>query len=237
MPVAPKAILYARFSPRPNAAECDSCQKQLADLREFCARMGWQIAGEFSDEDESGEDRERKGLAAALAACRRGFVLLVTNWDRLARDTLFNLFVFEDLKKRGCTLYSATQGPFGTDDPTVELLSTIFAAFAKFQRVQAAQRTRRRMRQHMAAGRNMSGEPPYGWEIDPDSVTVSNKGKPKRNFRPCAAEQAVVTRILEMHRAGESARAIARRLNEERIPCRRSQWAHKRVLAILKRAT
>lgn len=135
MPVRIKAILYARFSPRPNAAECDSCVKQLADLREFCTRMGWHVAGEFSDEDESGEDRERKGLASALAACKRGYVLLVTNWDRLARDTFFNLLVHEDLKKRGCALHSASQGPFSTDDPTVELLSTIFAAFAKYQRV------------------------------------------------------------------------------------------------------
>jgi len=51
-----KAILYARFSPRPHAEDCDSCERQIADLRAWCKAHNHEIVGEFQDRALSGGD-------------------------------------------------------------------------------------------------------------------------------------------------------------------------------------
>jgi hypothetical protein len=40
-----RAILYARFSPRPGANECESCDAQLELGRKYCWKKGWTVVG------------------------------------------------------------------------------------------------------------------------------------------------------------------------------------------------
>src|SRR3990170_3712474 len=91
-----KIILYARFSPRPNAAECDSADNQIADLLADAAKRGETVdpADIYKDEDwASGDDWNRPGLWAAVRAVTPGAELRVRNFDRLARDVSIMAFV------------------------------------------------------------------------------------------------------------------------------------------------
>src|SRR6478609_6398553 len=100
-----KAILYARFSPRPSAKECESCERQFEDMEAFCAKHGWEIVDRFHDKAVSGADQyevtahrkdgqaeltvafeEREGLGEAFDALKSGYILLVRAQDRLSRD-------------------------------------------------------------------------------------------------------------------------------------------------------
>src|SRR5437870_11135092 len=76
--VAP-AVVYGRFSPRPNAEECDSVEKQLQRCRAYCTSHDYEIVGEFKDEDLSGGRADnRPGLQEAIdRACRQRAVLVV----------------------------------------------------------------------------------------------------------------------------------------------------------------
>ena len=92
-----QAIIYTRFSPRPNAAECDSCEKQMERCGQFCNNRELGSDGEgihvFSDEAVSGGELNRPGLQAAIEALEPGMVRVVDSSDRLARDMLGNLTI------------------------------------------------------------------------------------------------------------------------------------------------
>ena len=52
-----KAICYSRFSPRPNADDCESIEVQLDRCRAYCKAHTYEIAGEFADRFPVAPDR------------------------------------------------------------------------------------------------------------------------------------------------------------------------------------
>ena len=44
-----KVVSYARFSPRPNSADCDSVERQHYDIAEWAKAHNHEIMGTFSD--------------------------------------------------------------------------------------------------------------------------------------------------------------------------------------------
>ncbi|KKL81059.1 hypothetical protein LCGC14_1998600, partial [marine sediment metagenome] len=88
-----QAVIYSRFSPRPNAKGCDSCEKQeercfiLLDRKEYACHK------RLRDEAVSGGILNRPGLLAALRLLKPGWILVVDSSDRLARNMLVNLTI------------------------------------------------------------------------------------------------------------------------------------------------
>lgn len=234
-PTIKYAVLYARFSPRPHSEDCDSVEKQLADLRKWCAANGYTVAGEFSDEAFSGADHERPGVWDAIAALKRGYTLVVRHMDRLARDTLLALTLEREIAKAGARLVGLeTGGEHQGDEMTAEFLRTIFHAFATYQRKLGNAKTKARMQKHQAGGRVMSDKLPYGYEIDPASPPHPESGRPTGMIEN-VAEQAAIARIRQLRLEGRKLRAIARQLDREGYPSRNGQWQHVTVRRILDR--
>ena len=84
------AMISTRFSPRPDAAGCDSCDKQEERCRASCASRGYyKVRTVHPDDEVSGGVLDRPGLAAALRdladAGQEGedAVLVVDTVDRL----------------------------------------------------------------------------------------------------------------------------------------------------------
>jgi len=222
-----KVILYARFSPRPNADECDSVEKQIADMREYCQRNKHEIVAEFFDKALSGADDDRPGLADAFSNLRRGYALVVRSLDRLARDNLMSEVYRREIARRGAFLL--TLDGIGVADETAEqaFMRMIFQAQAEYQRRKIRETTSARMRQHQANGRRMSARTPYGVVADP--------ARPGMMIED-AEEQANIARILELRRQGLGYREISRKLNEQGITCRGGRWNHVTVMRIIARA-
>lgn len=219
-----KVILYARFSPRPDAAECESCDRQLADLREHAARQGWEVVGEYRDDALSGADEDRPGLEAAIGAMKRGWYLAVRSMDRLARGNALTEAILGQVTARGGAVATIDGVCTATETPQQEFWRVLQQAMAQYQRRLIREATSRRMRQHQAAGRIMSHVAPYGCRVVDGRLV------------PDEAEQAVIRQIMELAGDGMGCRQIADRLNAEGTPCRRNGWHHTTVQRVLRRA-
>lgn len=223
------AILYARFSPRPKAAECESCESQLVDLRAYCKRNGWEVAGEYSDKALSGGNdwEDRPGMFDAATACKRGMLFVVRNFHRLFRDTEKALVFKSMIERKGCRIYSATEESACDNSPIGNLVATIFLAIAEYDRAITRARTRAKMREHQANGRAMSKQAPYGMMADPAAPGrwVANP-----------IETTAIETIRVLWSKGQTLRGIARTLTERKLGMRGGRpWNHVQVGRILRR--
>ncbi len=223
-----KVIIYARFSPRPDAAVSESNAAQFDLCRAYAMRMGWTVAGEHQDAAFSGDDEDRPGLWAALDALPRKAVLLVYKLDRLARSVYLSHLIEEELKKKGCRVVSVVGEGTGSNSPEDELIRRILQALAEYQKKAQAARTRAAMLRHQASGRRMSAQTPLGWKPDP--------ADPARMIVD-SAESKTLELVKKLNADGLGLRGIARKLNVLGLACRGRAWHHQAVKRILARAT
>lgn len=111
-----RAVLYARVSTEEQAEEGHSIDAQLRVLREFCARKGWQVVGEYVDAGYSGRTLKRPKMQALLrdANARAFDVIVVHKIDRFSRSLKDTINTLTELKSAGIGFASATQ----SIDPT-----------------------------------------------------------------------------------------------------------------------
>jgi DNA invertase Pin-like site-specific DNA recombinase len=82
----------------------------------------------------SGAVTDRKALTKAIAALQTGDVLLVTRLDRLARSTRDLLNILDQISKAGAKFKSLADAWADTTTPHGELMITILAGLATFER-------------------------------------------------------------------------------------------------------
>ncbi|WP_338422134.1 recombinase family protein [Novosphingobium decolorationis] len=105
----PKTVLYARYST--GLQNPRSTDDQLQDLRNRCAREGWEVIGEFKDEAISGaagiKADVRPGFAAMLEVVEAGQAdqILTEATDRLARHQRDALEIFERVTFAGARIF------------------------------------------------------------------------------------------------------------------------------------
>jgi DNA invertase Pin-like site-specific DNA recombinase len=224
------AVIYARFSPRPNAEECESVEKQVERCRAYCAGNGYDVIAEFHDKDLSGGRMDnRPGLQKAIStACRHKAILCVHSLSRLARCTRDAIDLAERLSAAGADL-AVIQENVNTRSPMGRFIFTLFSALAQLEREQIGERTSTAMLRHQANGRRMThvDRCPFGKQPDP-----ANPAK----LIDYPAEQVAVAAILAARADGKGLKAIARLLEARRMPCRGERWHHTTVRAILRRA-
>jgi DNA invertase Pin-like site-specific DNA recombinase len=113
---------YARVS-----TDGQSLEAQQASLK--AAR-----AERIFSEKISGSITDRKALAKAISALGPGDVLLVTRLDRLARSTRDLLNVLDSVSRAGAKFRSLADTWADTTTPHGELMITILAGLATFER-------------------------------------------------------------------------------------------------------
>lgn len=258
-----QCVLLARFSPRRDAQDCPSCERQLEDLREWAQRMGRKVRSEFSDPDTSGRDwfrirfkrgtcqrgqreikalrvttdiEERDGLVAALEALQPGDYLVVRDVDRLSREPELASVYLKIIESKGAQLATLGGGD-PSDSPEAQFQRDILFAVARYQRRVAADRTSRRMRQHQKNGRKTGRFCPIGYRVGPEEVETLPSGKVVRHtsLLPDTDEQAICARMLEMHSEGLTPSQIATRLTKEGVKCRGRRVWKESVAALLER--
>jgi DNA invertase Pin-like site-specific DNA recombinase len=175
-----RAALYVRVSTHDQQPEM-----QLAELHAYCARRGWDIAGEFLDIGISGAKEKRPRLDAMLALCRKRHVdaVVVYRYDRFARSLRQLVNALGEFDALGIQFVSLHEG-VDTSTPNGRLVFGIFASIAEFER----ELIRERVRSGMAAAR----------------ARGARIGRPRK---PVDAE-----RVAELRAHGASWRAVAREL-------------------------
>ena len=147
------AAIYARVSTN-NGHQ--NPEMQLRELREFCQRRGWEIAGEYTDNGVSGAREHRPQLDRLLADCRKRLVdaVVVYRYDRFARSLRQLVNALEEFRALGIGFVSLHEG-VDTGTPNGRLVFGIFASIAEFERELIRDRVRSGLALAKSRGRRL----------------------------------------------------------------------------------
>ena len=150
------AALYARVST--NNGQDPTMQTR--ELREYCERRGWIIAGEYVDIGISGTKETRPGLDRLMADAhkRRFDIVVVWKFDRFARSVSHLLRALENFQALGLHFVSLSES-VDTSTPAGKMVFTVLGAVAELERSLIAERVRAGMRNARAKGKKI-GRPP-----------------------------------------------------------------------------
>ena len=154
---------------------------QLRELRDYCQRRGWEVAGEYVDAGGTGSKEQRPELDRLLTECceRRVDAVVVYRYARFARSLRQLVNALEEFRALGIAFVSLHEG-VDTSTPNGRLVFGIFASIAEFER----ELTRDRVRSGLAAACVATAVSPLGcakiWGIDDglpyDDASVANDG-------------------------------------------------------------
>jgi DNA invertase Pin-like site-specific DNA recombinase len=148
-----RVAIYARVSTTGNG---QSPEMQLRELREYCDRRGWPIAGEYVDSGFSGAKDSRPELNKLMADAhqRRFDVVCVWKFDRFARSVSHLLRALETFKALGIEFISFSE-QMDTSTPTGRMIFTVLGAVAELERSLIAERVRAGLRNARAKGKRL----------------------------------------------------------------------------------
>ena len=221
-----QAIIYTRFSPRPNARECDSCEKQEERCRAYCEQKGYKVQAVFPDRNESGGILLRPRLMQAVEYLTPNKILVVDSSDRLARDMLVSLTIRHQVEQVGATIEFADGSPPDTT-PEGKLFQNILAAFAAYERDRIRLRTKNGLQRKRENGERTTGKIPIGWKKDPKD--------PKRLVVCEQERRAIKLACCIKAKLGGPSEEIANELTYVLGPCRGNSWSARTVRKLVKR--
>ena len=195
------AVIYARYSSSGQREE--SIEGQIRECREFAGRNGLTVVGEYVDKALTGRTDKRPDFQRMLRDSERGIFKAVICWkmDRFARNRYDSAMYKYKLKKNGVRIFYAKESI--PDGPEGIILESVMEGYAEYYSENLSQNIRRgyydSAMELKTLGRKVLGlrkGPDGRFEIDP-------------------ATAPVVRRIFEEYAAGEKAKDIINRLNEE----------------------
>jgi len=145
-----KIAIYARVS-----TDKQDTENQLAQLREFATKQGWQITREYTDY-ESGSKSDRIEFRQMFEDASRRKFDLVLFWalDRLSREgVLETLQHLNRLTSYGVGFRSYTEQFFDSCGVFKDAIIAIMATLAKQERVKRSERTKAGLARVKAAGK------------------------------------------------------------------------------------
>jgi len=160
------AAIYARVSTHNGQKP----EMQLRELREYCNRREWKVAGEFVDTGISGTKEHRPALDRLLAECRKRQVdaVVVYRYDRFARSLRQLVNALEEFRALGIDFVSLHEG-VDTSTPNGRLVFGIFASIAEFERELIRDRVRSGLALAKARGKQL-GRP----RVDVDRARIAS---------------------------------------------------------------
>jgi DNA invertase Pin-like site-specific DNA recombinase len=129
---------------------------QTRELKEYCERRGWDVAGEYVDIGISGTKEKRLELDRLIAdAHRRRFdAVVVWKFDRFARSVSHLLRALETFKALGIEFVSLSE-QVDTSTPTGKMVFTVLGAVAELERSLIVERVRAGLRNARAKGKKL----------------------------------------------------------------------------------
>jgi DNA invertase Pin-like site-specific DNA recombinase len=158
-----RVAIYARVSTDDRGQDPEN---QLRQLRDWCARSGHEIAGEYIDHVSGSKGAaQRKELARLLdGAHKREFdMVLVWALDRLSREGMAAVVGYlQRLAAAGVTFHSYSEPALSTDNEMVrDIVLAVMASLAKVERQKISERTKAGLARVKAQGTKL-GRPAIG---------------------------------------------------------------------------
>ena len=192
-----RTALYARIS---TANSGQSPEMQLRELREYCDRRGWTIAGEYVDAGISGAKDRRPELDRLMtdAYKRRFNVVAVWKFDRFGRSVSHLLRALDTFRVLGIEFVSLSES-LDTATPAGRMVLTVLGEVAELERSLIAERVRAGLRNARAMGKRL-GRP----RVVVDAATIGRLRSQGRTVREIASELGILaalsTKPLRMQR-------------------------------------
>jgi len=203
-----QVAIYARYST--DMQRDASIEDQIRICEERATKEGWQVHNRYTDHGQSGATLLRPGVQMLLSDALDGkfSVIIAEALDRLSRDQADIAGIYKRLTFAGVKILTLTEGE--VNDLHIGLKGTMNALFLK----DLADKTRRGLRGRVEAGKSGGGNA-YGYDVVRKFTEAGEAIRGDRTINEAAA--AIVNRIFEEYANGESPRAIAKRLNAEKI--------------------
>jgi DNA invertase Pin-like site-specific DNA recombinase len=164
-----KVALYARVSTKDKGQDPEM---QLTELREFAAKRGWQVAGEFVDVGVSGSKDSRPQLDAMmrLAKTRKVDVIAVWKLDRFGRSLRHLVDALAELNAVGCA-FVALRDNLDLSTPAGKLMFHVIGAMAEFERELIRERVKAGLAHARSKGQKL-GRPRVRRDRDRDAKVI-----------------------------------------------------------------
>lgn len=148
-----RVALYARVSTSNHGQDIEM---QTRELREYCERRGFQIAGEYTDVGVSGSKDSRPELNRLMADAkqRRFDAVCVWKLDRFGRSLRHLVNALADLEALGVSFVSLKDN-VDLSTPSGRLMFQIIGAMAEFERALIQERVRAGLRNAKAKGKRL----------------------------------------------------------------------------------
>src|SRR6202521_5123123 len=148
-----KAAIYARVSTTNHGQDISM---QTRELREYCERRGFEIAGEYTDVGISGSKDSRPALNRLMADAkqRRFDAVCVWKLDRFGRSLRHLVNALADLESLGVSFVSLKDN-LDLSTPSGRLMFQIIGAMAEFERSLIQERVRAGLRNAILKGKTL----------------------------------------------------------------------------------
>jgi len=224
---AQRAWGYARVSTDQQADSGLSLDEQRLKIESRCRENQWDLRHTFIDAGVSGSTPlgKRAEGAKLLALLQPGDVVVAARMDRCFRSALDALQTIQSFKRRRISLWLLDLGDVSGNGVS-ELIVTVLAAVAQFERTLIAERIRDAKRNLRRAGKHQGGSRPFGWQFG----AVNGHGRARLLIED-EREQKAIDDIRAMRAAGHSLMAIRDEMRE------RGHWiSHNLIANICQRA-
>lgn len=184
----PRAAIYARIGQDDSGAG-RGVERQLEDTRALAAARGWEVVGEFSDNDVSAyTGAVRPGYAALMAAVQAREVdrIVVYMTSRLWRSRKERATAMEQLAEQRVSVAAVSGPELDLASASGRMVAGILGEFDTAESAIKSERVARAAEQRAREGRP-SGDLGYGWEKqrradDLATVELFQRKRP-RSFR------------------------------------------------------
>uniref|UniRef100_UPI003784D65E recombinase family protein n=1 Tax=Reyranella sp. TaxID=1929291 RepID=UPI003784D65E len=226
------AAIYARVSSDKQKEE-NTIASQTATLIAFARDQGFTVPDGwvFEDQGYSGASLVRPGLERVrdLAAEGQIHAVLVLAPDRLSRKYAYQILLIEEFARAGIEVLFVNAPRAAS--PEDHLLLQFQGMIAEYERAQILERSRRGKRHRAREGQiSVLSGAPYGYRY------VRKSDQTAAYYTVIETEAEIVRSVYERYTVqGLSIGAIARLLNEQKIPTRRAaRWERSVVWAMLR---
>jgi putative DNA-invertase from lambdoid prophage Rac len=201
----PRVYGYCRVSTDRQADSGLGLDEQRVKIEARCVENGWILDHVYVDAGVSGSTplAKRPQGARLLAVVRPGDVIVAAKMDRCFRSAFDALGTIESFKKRKISLWLLDLGGDVSGNGISELMMTVLAAVAQFERTLISERIKDAKRTLARSGRHLGGHRPFGFQYG--EVTGTGRA---RDLVQDPAEQAAIGEIIAMRAAGHSLVAI-----------------------------
>ena len=212
-----RAAIYARVSTAHNGQDP---AMQTRELRDYCQRRTWDVAGEYVDVGISGAKEKRPELDRLVAdAHRRRFdAVVVWRFDRFARSVSHLLRALETFKALGIEFVSLSE-QVDTSTPTGKMVFTVLGAVAELERSLIAERVRAGLRNARAKGKRL-GRP----RVNVDAARIATLRAQGRGWKKIARELGIgVSTVLRIAQEGRKSGSENAEHQAFRTPARKAR--------------